>query len=161
MTTSRARHGSGTLARLGWARVLLLAAILAGIFVMHTAGHAEDASARSSAPPAAVAPRHADGHVQTDHGAHTLHAGDLAPTAGAPAVTADPTRSSDHLHFGCDLTSMCLGLLAGAAVLLVLTRTRTPVPARGPTAAALRGWAALATAPPRPPSLAVLSVSRT
>lgn len=155
MTTSRARHGSGTLARLGWARVLLLAAILAGVFVMHTAGHAEDASGASSAHrAAAVAPLHADGHVQAAHGGHTLY-------AGAAAVTADPVRSSGHRPFGCDLTSMCLGLLAGAAVLFVLTRTRTSVPARGPTAAALRGWAALATAPPRPPSLAVLSVSRT
>lgn len=155
MTTSRARHGSGTLARLGWARVLLLAAILAGVFVMHTAGHAEDASAASPAHhAAAVAPLHADGHAQAAGGGHTLY-------AGAAAVTADPARSSDRLHFGCDLTSMCLGLLAGAAVLLVLTRARASVPARGPTAAALGGWAALATAPPRPPSLAVLSVSRT
>jgi hypothetical protein len=155
VTTSRPRQGSGTLASLGWARLLLLAAILAGVFVMHTAGYAEDAVGGTHA---AVAPQHADGHVQTAHGGHALFSGDAA----AASVHAGPAAGSHGTEpFGCELTSMCLGLLAGATVLLVLHRIRTSKAARSPAAAVLRGWAALATAPPRPPSLLVLSVSRT
>lgn len=152
----------------GWARVLLLAAILAGVFAMHTSGHAEDgSSAAAHAVPAAV------GHGMTmAHGA-SLHAslpdstdvsaGHASPARvahpGAPGL-ADPTAADPHRHLGCDLASMCVALLAGAAVLLALARARGAVP-RGPTSPVRALITRCTVAPAHPPSLAVLSVLRT
>jgi hypothetical protein len=179
MSTSQPRTGCVALrVRIGWVRILLFTAILAGVFAMHTGGRTEGGSAEAIA----VRPQHSDGHVhQAVHGAHTIYSGGartpaahvptthairleavavaVAPAAAGAAASGGAGGHSKH-DFSCELTSMCLGLLAGAAVALVLSRARGTRPRRCPTAGA-SGWPAQATAPPRPPSLAALSVSRT
>jgi hypothetical protein len=180
MTIRPARRGARR-SVLGWARdrVLLLVAVLFGIVAMHTAGHAMDGSAEayagSDAPSAAVAgplaglhpaaeagaPQSAAAHhhMPTDHSALGAAAA-FAPDATGAAVSADSSAGHRHPHLGCDLTSMCIGLLAGAAIVLALARTRGAGLPRGPGGGLVRR-AAQTAAPAHPPSLLFLSVSRT
>ncbi|WP_344325463.1 DUF6153 family protein [Aeromicrobium halocynthiae] len=127
-------------------RFAALAAVLAGLFTMHTIGlHGTSAPAASST----VVP-----------GAHSdaVH-GSVAPEARATAGHSCPECADSH----AGMAGMCLSLLFAVAISLLLLRPRlfarwslTPLRLRDAR------WLPSVTArPPRPPCLHVLCISRT
>jgi hypothetical protein len=158
MKTSRSPRAEGVIGHL-----LLVAALVFGIFVMHTLGHPVGAS--GSQPPAAHASACGTMPQQAGHpsGTGTWHADSPAqhgPEA-APGGTSDTTVADcPGTHTGMDMTTVCLAVLttwALAVFLHVVISARRRRPVRPVTAAldVLRP-----NPPPRPPDLATLSILR-
>lgn len=163
MKTSRSPRTEGVIGHL-----LLVAALVFGIFVMHTLGHPAGASGSQApaahAPACGTMPQQA-GHPSRAGTAHAAspaqHGQQAAPGGTSDTTVADCPGADTGLHTGMDMTTLCLAVLttwALAVLLRGLLRTRRRRPVHPVTAA----FDALRPNPPprRPPDLAVLSVLR-
>ncbi|MEV4946358.1 hypothetical protein [Streptomyces sp. NPDC053755] len=145
------------------AHLLLVVLLALGVFVMHTVGHPDGASAGDATGTSHGAPAgDATGTVHVSAAAGVRAPDGVTGAAGreAPAETGSPAPSHDS-GLAMDMTTLCVAVL-GAWLIAGLVRAALGRRRDRPAAllARLRAGLGPNAPPPRPPDLAQLSVLR-
>lgn len=133
----------------GYGQLLLFAALLFGIFTMHTVGHPVEHSGQGAAETAAS---HSMAAAATGVDAMAASHAEHAERAEATHLDDDPRHDRPAPMRGMDPMAVCLAVLSvwGLTLLTALVVARRPVDGVPGTGGALSSWRPRPPPPPRP-----------